>query len=68
MKTEQNGGKCDNQSSKRHREKETYLHFGAKRGARDGMEDEEEVMRGPEEKSAWWNDCRIEKIREGDGC
>lgn len=52
MKTEQNGGKCDNQCSKRHREKETYLHFGAKRGVRDGMEDEEEVMRGPEEKSA----------------
>lgn len=52
MKTEQNGGKCDNQSSKRERERKTFLHFVAKCGARDGMEDEEEVMRGPEEKSA----------------
>lgn len=51
------------------RQKETTLQFGAKRGARDGREDEEEVMRGPKEKSAWWNDCRIEKIQEeGDGC
>lgn len=50
------------------REKDSSLQFGTKCGARDGREDEEEVMRGPKEKSAWWNDCRIEKIQEGDGC
>jgi len=34
------------------KERKTFHHFGAKCRARDGMGDEEEVMRGPEEKSA----------------
>lgn len=34
------------------REKDTSLQFCTKCRARDGREDEEEVMRGPKEKSA----------------